>query len=71
LFGLAAAGDDAFDSTTHGILHGAEFGDHAAGAKGGLFLLSVMNHDVHILHDWDGAFLRFLYVTQQAWGAGQ
>jgi hypothetical protein len=71
LLSLATAGDDALHSAIHSVLYGAEFGDHAAGAEGGFFLLGMMDHGVHILDDGDGAFFGVLHVTQQTGGAGE
>ncbi len=71
LFGMAARGDDAGDACVNGGLHGAEFREHAAGAKRRLFLLGVMNHGVNVWHDGDGAVLWALHIAQEARGAGE
>jgi hypothetical protein len=71
LFGVAAGGDDALDAAMHGVLHGAQFGNHAAGAERGFFLLGMMDHFVDVGDDGNGAFLGLFHVTQQAGGAGE
>ena len=68
---MASAGDDAFHAAVYRLLHGAQFGNHPAGSQFGLFLLGMMDHEIDIIHERNGALLGFGQVTQKAGCAGQ
>ena len=71
LLGVAAAGDDAFDAAVDGVLHGAEFGFHAAGAVAALGFGGVMDNGIDVFDDGDRTFAGFRCIAQEAGGAGE